>query len=91
MAPAPGNNVTVKGFSQWFCVSRSGRIDKRLHLTSVKTLLKKSFSGFERVTETALSDEFGNNVYTVGHPREVDIILITSFVMDQEHPVEARL
>lgn len=47
-----------KAFLKCFCVSRSGRIDKRLHLTSVKALLKKFFSGFEQVTETALNDEF---------------------------------
>ena len=62
---APPTNVIVKEFARWYCMSRSGRIEKRPNLTSVKNLLKKLFSGFTRVTGTTLSDEFRTDIYTV--------------------------
>lgn len=81
-SPAP-TNVTVKDFARWYCVSRSGRIDHRPNLTSMKNMLKKFFSGFVRVTETILSDEFRNDIYTVSYlytynsSRRADLVIIS--------------
>jgi hypothetical protein len=62
--PVP-SNVVVKAFARWSCKSRSGRLAESPNLTSVKNMLKKSFSGFESVTGTAIVEKLRTNVYFV--------------------------
>jgi len=54
--PVP-SNVLVKDFARWYCKSRSGRLAPKPNLKSVKNILKKFFAGFQRITETEISDE----------------------------------
>jgi hypothetical protein len=44
---------------------RSGRLASKPNLKSVKSILKKFFAGFQRITETEISDELRNDVYVV--------------------------
>ena len=66
--PVP-SNVLVKDFARWYCKSRSGRLASRPNLKSVKNILKKFFAGFQRITETEISDELRNDVYIHAYPR----------------------
>jgi hypothetical protein len=54
--PAP-NNVLVKDFARWYCKSRRSRLAPLPNLKSVRNILKKFFAGFERITETEISNE----------------------------------
>jgi hypothetical protein len=47
------------------CKSRSSQLAPRLNLKSVKNILKKFFAGFQRITETEISDELGNDLMNV--------------------------
>jgi hypothetical protein len=55
----------LKDFARWYCKSRSGRLALRPNLKSVKNILKKFFAGFQRITETEISDELRNDVYVM--------------------------
>ena len=53
--PRP-SDVLVKGFLRWYCKSRTGRLDKKPNIKSVRNTTKKFYSGFQRVTGTEISE-----------------------------------
>jgi hypothetical protein len=57
--------VLVKDFARCYYKSRFGRLAPKPNLKSVKNILKKFFAGFQRITETEISDELRNDVYVV--------------------------
>jgi hypothetical protein len=59
------NNVLIKDFARWYCKSRCGRLAPVPNLKSARNILKKFFAGFERITETEISNELRTDIYTV--------------------------
>lgn len=67
------SNVLLKDFARWHCKSRRGRLGEKPNDTSVRNMVKKFFSGFERVTKTKIPDQLRTDVYMVkplSHDRE---------------------
>jgi hypothetical protein len=52
------SNVLVKDFARWYCKSRTGHLAPEPNVKIVKNVLKKFFAGFQRITETEISDEY---------------------------------
>jgi hypothetical protein len=57
--------VLIKDFARWYCKPRCGWLALRPNLKLVRNILKKFFAGFERITETEISNELRTDVYIV--------------------------
>jgi len=53
--PVP-SNADLKDFARWYCKSRRGRLGEMPNDISVRNIMKKFFSGFEKIIKTKILD-----------------------------------